>query len=118
MKRRLFLFFIVLVSVNGCSGDSQKPKDIIAENEYIDLLVELQLVRSYGESMEADSLTVDSLTSEVFKRYGVSAEIFQSSHNYYQQFPQEQKIRIEKAIEQLKMDQVSNMPKDTSSTGQ
>lgn len=94
--------------------EPQRPDNLIAEDTYIDLLVELQLLRSYAESKQTDSLTIDSLTSEVFDRYEVSDEVFRSSHNYYQQFPKQQIDRIEKAIERLKMDQVS----DTSDTTQ
>jgi hypothetical protein len=38
------------------------------------------------------------------------------SHNYYQQFPKKQKIRIEKAIERLKMDQVSDTTDQDTTT--
>ena len=71
-------------------------------------MVELQLVRSYGETNSLDSLTVDSLTDEVFKKYEITDSVFVQSHNYYQQFPKKQQKRIEKAIEQLKMDQVAD----------
>lgn len=71
-------------------------------------MVDLQLVRSYGETMQADSATVDSLTSEVFDKYDTTDSVFQQSHNYYQQFPAQHQLRIENAIEKLKMDQVAN----------
>lgn len=117
MKVYFPLIFLLLISLANCSGDSQKPKELIAEDTYIDLLVELQLVRSYGESNYADSLTVDSLTTEVFERYEVSDSVFYQSHQYYQQFPEEQEIRIDEAIERLKMDQVEN-GEDTTSQDQ
>ncbi len=102
------LIGLLLFSLVNCSDDSQKPKELIDEDQYIDLLVELQLVRTYGESSYGDSLTVDSLATEVFNQYGVSDSVFYKTHQYYQQFPKEQEIRIEKAIERLKMDQVAN----------
>lgn len=74
-------------------------------------MVELQLVRSYGEINSLDSLTVDSLTDEVFQKYKTTDSVFVRSHNYYQQFPKKQQMRIEKAIERLKMDQVSDTTK-------
>lgn len=75
-------------------------------------MVELQLVRSYAENAKTDSLTIDSLTNEVFKKYDVSGKTFMASHKYYEHFPQQHQHRIEKAIEQLKMDQIT----DTSKT--
>lgn len=118
MKSRILLLILFTCTLVGCSADQQKPKNVIDENQYINLLVELQLVRSYSEGLEADSLTIDSLTSEVFKRYAVSEGQFDSSHTYYQQFPAEQEIRVEKAIDRLKMDQVSNTTEDTTANTQ
>lgn len=117
MKYSILLIGLLLISLISCSDDSQKPENIIAEDKYINLLVELQLVRSYGESNYADSLTVDSLAEEVFERYEISDSVFYRSHQYYQQFPKEQINRIEKAIERLKMDQVVN-GEDTTSAAQ
>jgi hypothetical protein len=116
MTGRNLLIFLIAISLGGCMEDSPpKPKNLIQEDTYIDLLVELQLLRSYGDITNADSLTVDSLTSEVFKRYKISDKVFRTSHNYYQQFPKQQQNRIEEAIERLKMDQISNNTKDTVS---
>lgn len=95
----------------SCSDESPKPDQLIKEDKYIDLMIELQLVRSHGESNSLDSLTVDSLTKEVFQQYGTTDSIFVQSHNYYQRFPKEQQTRIEQAIERLKMDQVSDTTK-------
>lgn len=114
MNWRYFLLFLIALSVGSCIEENPKPKELIAEDKYIDLLVELQLVRSYVESTNADSLTVDSLTKEVFNKHDISGDVFRASHTYYQQFPSEQKIRIEKAIERLKMDQVSTNREDTT----
>lgn len=106
----------MLLSVSGCSDRPPKPDWLINEDTYIDLMVELQLIRSYGETSSLDSLTVDSLTDEVFQKYETTDSIFVQSHNYYQQFPKKQKIRIEKAIERLKMDQVSDTTDQDTTT--
>lgn len=116
MKWFSSLIFLLFLLVSGCSDDPSKPDQLIKEDKYIDLMVELQLVRSYGESNALDSLIVDSLTNEVFQKYEITDSVFVQSHNYYQQFPKKQKNRIEKAIERLKMDQVSDTTKqDTTS---
>jgi hypothetical protein len=108
MKWLAPLIFLLFFSALSCSDHTSKPDQLIKEDEYIDLMVELQLVRSYGETNSLDSLTVDSLTDEVFQKYEVTDSVFVQSHNYYQQFPKKQQTRIEKAIERLKMDQVSD----------
>lgn len=113
MLRTFLAVLALLFALAACSENPQKPSELIPESKYVELLVELQLVRSYGENADVDSVTVDSLAAEVYKRYGITGEQFRESHRYYEQFPQHQKERIEKAIEQLKMDQVE--PKDTTS---
>jgi len=108
MKQRFGIIALLLIILGGCSDNPEKPANLIPENKYIDLLVELQLVRSFADNAQTDSVTVDSLTQAVYKRYNVTAQQFQKSHNYYQQFPKKQKQRVEKAIEELKMDQVED----------
>ena len=108
MKWISTLTFLLLLSLLSCSENSSKPDKLIEEDKYIDLMVELQLVRSYGENNSLDSLIVDSLTDEVFQKYEITDSVFVQSHNYYQQFPKKQQKRIEKAIERLKMDQVTD----------
>lgn len=115
MNLRLFLLSVLFVSIlASCSDDPQKPDNLVDEDTYTDLMVELQLIRSYGENAETDSTTIDSLTTEVFQKYDVSADVFMKSHEYYEQFPEQQKARAEEAIERLKMDQVGDTARDTT----
>lgn len=113
MSNRFGLLLLLFITFIGCSENPERPPQLIPEDEYIDLLVELQLVRSYTTEMRSDSATVDSLTQAVFRKYDVSGEVFSQSHTYYQKFPKEQQERIDKAIERLKMDRVE----DTTETG-
>lgn len=108
MITRLGIVILLMSILVGCSENPEKPDHLIPQKKYVDMLVELQLVRSYADNAETDSATVDSLTQEVYKRYNVTAQQFKETHQYYQQFPQEQKERVEKAIEELKMDQVED----------
>lgn len=112
MSQRLLLVSVFLLALfASCSKEPQKPENLIDEEKYTDLLVELQLIRSYGNNADTDSTTIDSLKTKVFQKYGVSSEAFIKSHRYYEQFPQEQTQRAEDAIEQLKMDKVADSTK-------
>ncbi len=113
MKLRYGLLLILIISVASCTENPERPSQLIPEEKYINLLVELQLVRSYSYHMAADSTTIDSLTKEVFMKYGVTREAFQESHTYYQEFPKQQKERVDAAMERLKMDRVEDTT-DTS----
>lgn len=89
----------------GCE-ENGPPPGTIDEDTYINLLVELQLFRAYLESTPVDSTKLDSLRGEIFAKYNVSPEVFRESHEYYQDQYIEQKERINKAMERLRMDQV------------
>lgn len=108
MARRYCLVVLLLLSVivAGCSESPERPEMLIGEETYISLLVELQLVRTYAETDRMDEAGADSLRHIIFREYGVSDSAFWESHKYYQQFPQEQKKRVEEAIEQLRKDRM------------
>ena len=114
MRTPLIALLLVLLLGVGCNDNPQKPQQLIEEDKYVNLMVELQLVRSYGENANTDSLTVDSLRKQVFQKYDIEYADFWESHQYYQKFPQEQKSRIEEAIERLKMDQVGQAKEDSA----
>lgn len=107
MIKRICLLLTFIIGFYGCSEEPRKPENLISEGKYVTLLVELQLVRSYGENAKVDSTTVDSLTSKIYTRYSITEEQFQESHNYYQHFPEDQKKRVARAIEQLKKELVT-----------
>jgi hypothetical protein len=94
----------------------EEPDNLIPEDQYISLLVELQLVRTYEETGKIDSLATDSLRNQIFQKYDVTSSAFQSSHGYYQQFPKKQKQRIDKAIEELRMDRVQDSSRSRQDT--
>lgn len=100
----IFLVLLCLLAT-GCQGE-KPPQHIIKEDVYIDLLVELQLLKTYQESLPADSVNTDSLKKKIFDAYNVTEEQFTQSHRYYQENYKEQKERIDEAIERLRMDQV------------
>lgn len=106
-----FLFLLLFVFTLGCEQNSPPP-ELIEEDTYIDLLVELQLLKSYRETVAADSGVVDSLQQQIYSKYDITKEQFRISHDYYQEQYIEQKKRVDKAIERLRMDHVEG---DTTS---
>ncbi|SMO56610.1 DUF4296 domain-containing protein [Fodinibius sediminis] len=98
---------LMLFLLGACENSPERPEALIEEETYISLLVELQLVRTYSEAGQLDKGAADSIRSRIFREYGVADSVFWQSHTYYQQFPGEQKKRVEKAIEQLRMDRMA-----------
>lgn len=100
----------MLISVLWFAGCDQNepPPNVIEGETYIDMMVELQLLRSYIEMVPSDSTTIDSLQKEIYSKYNISNKQFKRSHEYYQDHHINQKERIDKAIERLRMDQVES----------
>lgn len=109
MKKLILSVFFLLIGSGFAGCDQNEPPPfVIEENTYIDLMVELQLLRSYIEIVPTESGTVDSLRKEIYNKYDITAEQFRVSHEYYQGQYTEQKGRIDEAIERLRMDQVES----------
>lgn len=109
MKKLFFSALLLLfgLCLAGCE-QNDPPPNVIEEDTYIDMLVELQLLRSYIERVPSDSATIDSLYKEIYSKYNVTNEQFRQSHEYYQDHYINQKKRIDTAIERLRMDQVDS----------
>lgn len=105
---RWYWIIVIVCLFTGCSESPEKPEILIDEETYISLLVELQLVRTYSETDRMDETAADSLRNQIFQEYEVPDSVFWESHKYYQQFPGEQKKRIEEAIEQLRKDRMND----------
>lgn len=97
---------------SGCSNN--KPANLLEEDTYIDLLVELQLLRSYQQN-HPNASQVDSLRSVIFDEYNTNQAQFKRSHEYYQQDVDRQSERIKEAIERLRKDRIAGS--DTVATG-
>jgi hypothetical protein len=103
--------FVVIIICAGllvvaCNSD-KPPSTILDEEAYVDLIVELQLLREYQKQERPDSTSVDSIRQIIFKKYETTEKQFQRSHQFYQQNIKEQKNRIGKAIENLRKDRLA-----------
>ncbi len=59
----------LLLLFGGCKEDNPRPENLVPEDRYINLLIELQLLESYRLSTPQDSLSTDSLKNEIFEQY-------------------------------------------------
>lgn len=104
--RTTAILLCIWLAAFGCSNN--KPSDLISEDKYIDLMVELQLLQSYQKHQQPDSTTVDSLREVIFQRYGITESRFEQSHQYYQDHNiRNQRDRIGKAVEALRKDRIA-----------
>lgn len=106
MKRKFSFMVLVSFTVFSCSGQTEPPENLVAEDTYINLMIELQLIRSYQAQSQADSAAIDSLMRAVFNKYGVTKKQFKQSHAYYQDQLEEQTDRIDIVIERLRKDRI------------
>ena len=107
MKRILPLFLLAWLILPGCEEEQPPPPDLIKEDTYIDLLVEMQMVKSLQETLLPNSNVSDTLIPKVMNKYGVTVDQFRRSHSYYEQQITEQRERIDEAIERMRVDQSS-----------
>jgi hypothetical protein len=100
--RSLPILMIMVMVLIGCSGQHkpEKPKDLIPEDTYIDLLVEMQNIQSYRNA-DPDSVNADSLKNLVLNHYSVSDSQFLATHKYYQMQPDRHLEQIDSVISRL-----------------
>ncbi len=87
----------LMLLITGC-GD--RPSDILDEDTYINLLVEIHILRAIDNRFEDHQKTM-SIQESVLSHYGVSIEQFDRSHHYYMQDTEAQRDRISKARTRL-----------------
>ena len=115
---RGFIFVSVfLFSLLGC-GDEEivpKPDNLLPEETYVSLLVELQLLDAWIFTSEAIT-TTDSIKTALFNHYNTTEDIFDASNAYYQSRPEEHVARIDSALKILEMEQQLNQssPEESS----
>ena len=105
MRKLLLISVLVLFSIS--CAEKEKPENLLPEETYIQLVVEMQLLQNYVKQSNPDSTHLDSLSTAIFEAYNIRREQFYESHEYYQQNIAEQKERIKEAIELLRKDRIA-----------
>lgn len=104
MKRLLFFLFVPLMLFVSCSTST--PDNLLDEETYINIFVEMAVLDQY-DPLLMERETRDELQQEILDRYGVTYEEFRISHNYYEQFVQDQIQRTNRASELLRAERDS-----------
>ncbi len=93
--------------LSACVGPEEipKPKNLIPEDKYIDLMVEIQHIITYRNANVDSSIDVDSLKLVVYENYDVTEEQYAASHQYYQRHVEQQVKRIGEALERLQAEE-------------
>ncbi|PWN06421.1 DUF4296 domain-containing protein [Rhodohalobacter mucosus] len=98
----IFLLLLVAAAIQGCSTEP----DVLEEEVYGDVLIELTIVNHMDESQLGDR-TPAELRDSIFQKYGVTREEFRSAHDYYQRNMQNQMLRIEEYSDRLRAERDS-----------
>ncbi len=106
MNRAGIFIFLLASFLFSCDSKNEPPENLIGEDKYINLLIELQLLKTYQARSRADSALIDSLLNEVFNKYDVTSIQFKKSHRYYQSNIEKQSERIDLAIDRLRKDRI------------
>ena len=88
------------------AGCSEKPDDVMDEELYGNVLIELTIINHMDESQLGER-TPEQLRDRVFEKYSVTREQFRISHEYYQLDMQKQMQRVEEYSERLRAERDS-----------
>lgn len=93
--------FLVALFLAACNGEAELiPDDVIPEETYIKMLIELEMAHSF-KVLPEDSVYVVRLLDGVFEHYGVTLDQFERSHEWYARDTHEQLRRYRRAIDKL-----------------
>lgn len=102
--KRLAISAVILLAMIACNRTDEPPQHLIKEDKYINLMIEMQLLKVYQLQSKIDRAQVDSLMQAVFNKYGVTKQQFKRSHRFYQNQLKNHDKRVETAIDRLRKD--------------
>lgn len=88
--KRLVSACLILFLIGGCEENS-KPKDLLSENEVVNVLVDIHLTEGIASSLpvsyDSSQVIYTLLEKEVFIKHHVQDSVFTTSLRYYLQDP-------------------------------
>lgn len=107
-KHRFFIllaaFFLMSFLVSGCDGN--RPDDLIEEEVYLDILLEMHLLAAIREKDGGDEKRYRAGQQAVLKHYGITRDQFQRSHAWYHRDMYEQQGRY--SIVRMRLDELGS----------
>lgn len=105
--RKITLILTLLFFISCSSHPAvQRPENLLAEDLYLDLFFELELLNIYQEEGAAGK-TIDSLHQVIFEKYDTDTLQFLESHKFYQTQIKEQLNRVDSVIARIEKELVS-----------
>lgn len=103
---RFFLFFPLILGVACSVGNEKKPEDLLEEERFQEVLLELYLLEGEASYRRANlSQVPDSVlatgTAEVFEEHDLDREKFERSYRYYMKDPERMKAIHEEVLNEL-----------------
>lgn len=96
---RIYLVFILFIMLAACT-DSE-PENLISEEVYEMIFIELAIIDQVEEVLLGE-YSRQELRQEMYAHYGVSAEEFANTHQFYEQNIDEQLRRIDRINDRLR----------------
>lgn len=91
---------LMLLLVSGAGCDRSAPDNLIDEDTYVDILVEMHLLASLKE-IKDDKESFEEGQKAVLKHYGIDRDQFQNSHEYYHRDMKAQSLRFREVRSRL-----------------
>ncbi|MEX0779484.1 MAG: DUF4296 domain-containing protein [Balneolales bacterium] len=100
MRIKFLLIIPAFLLLFVACADQNKPKDLIQEDAYINLLAELHILNAIEQTYPDSTLRDESL-ERVLQKYNLSIETFEQSHEYYLQDLDAQYQRLQTANDRM-----------------
>lgn len=100
MIKKILPVIMLLMTGFLYSCSNEKPQNIIDEETYLSLLVEIHILRAIDNNY-GDENKRDELLDAIYEHYNITASEFEISHDYYQKDVDEQRLRLRKARDMM-----------------
>lgn len=99
MRKFLGVLLLILFFSGNCGKNEglPKPKYLLPEETYLDLLIEMQVMEIFS-AREDTIMNFDSLKQVLFEHYETTEQDFINAHTYYQSHIKEQITRIDTVL--------------------